>query len=89
MTVLEVKPGSGKTGATRKVLVSATAVNASDRDLWGYSAASVLFATAFGVVVDGVAAGGVIRHRNWRREEKPYLYQLMLRVPAASWFRTG
>jgi hypothetical protein len=40
-------------GAVRKLLVPATAVNALVGSL-GYSAANVLFANAFGVLVDGV-----------------------------------
>ena len=70
------------TKATRwELLVSATAVRGLVGSL-GYSAASVLFATAYGVLVDGVLMevesateselGGV-----------PYVYRLVLRVPTA------
>jgi hypothetical protein len=64
-----------------ELMVSATAVNALVGSL-GYSAASVLFATAFGVLIDGVLMevesateselGGV-----------PYVYRLVLRAPLA------
>ena len=67
--------------AKSELMVSATAVNALVGSL-GYSAASVLFATAFGVLIDGVLmevesateseAGGV-----------PYVYRLVLRAPLA------
>ena len=69
------------TVAKRELMVSATAVNALVGSL-GYSAASVLFATAFGVLVDGVLmevesateseVGGVA-----------YVYRLVLREPLA------
>ena len=68
-------------GTTRTMLVSATAVNGLVGSM-GYSAASVLFANAFGVLVDGVLMevesvtetelGGV-----------PYIYRVALREPAA------
>jgi hypothetical protein len=67
--------------AKSELMVSATAVNALVGSL-GYSAASVLFATAFGVLIDGVLmeieaateseVGGV-----------PYVYRLLLRSPMA------
>jgi hypothetical protein len=67
--------------ATTELMVSATAVNALVGSL-GYLAANVLFATAFGVVIDGVLmeiesaseseAGGTT-----------YVYRLMLRAPLA------
>ena len=72
---------AGSKDAARTLLVSATAVEAVVGSL-GYSAADVLFAVAYGVVVDGVVmevlsvteseVGGVV-----------YLYRLGLRVPAA------
>jgi hypothetical protein len=68
-------------GTTRTMLVSANAVNAMVGST-GFSAASVLFANAFGVLVDGVLMevesvtetelGGV-----------PYIYRVALREPAA------
>jgi hypothetical protein len=67
--------------ARSELMVSATAVNALVGSL-GYSAASVLFATASGVLIDGVLmevesateseVGGV-----------PYVYRLVLRAPLA------
>ena len=67
--------------AKSELLVSASAVNALVGSL-GYSAASVLFATAFGVLIDGVLmeveaataseVGGA-----------PYVYRLVLRAPLA------
>ena len=74
--VLERGSASGRT-----MLVSANAVNGLVGSM-GYSAASVLFADAFGVLVDGVLMevesvtetelGGV-----------PYIYRVALREPAA------
>jgi hypothetical protein len=64
-----------------ELLVSATAVEALVGSL-GYSAATVLFAEAFGVLVDGVlmtvesATGSEIGGT-------PYVYRLMLRAPVA------
>ena len=73
--------GVGKP-AKWELMVSATAVNAVVGSL-AYGAASVLFATAFGVLIDGVLmevesateseAGGVA-----------YVYQLVLRAPLAA-----
>jgi hypothetical protein len=64
-----------------ELMISATAVNAVVGSL-AYSAASVLFGTAFGVLVDGVLmevesateseVGGV-----------PYVYRLVVRAPLA------
>jgi hypothetical protein len=64
-----------------ELMVSATAVNAVVGSL-GYSAASVLFATAFGVLIDGVLmeveamteseVGGV-----------PYVYRVLVKEPLA------
>jgi hypothetical protein len=64
-----------------ELMVSAAAVNALVGST-GYSAASVLFATAFGVLIDGVLmevesateseVGGV-----------PYVYRLVLQAPVA------
>ena len=72
----------GTKGTRWELLVSATAVRRLVGSL-GYSAASVLFATAYGVLVDGVLMevesateselGGVA-----------YVYRLVLRVPTAA-----
>ena len=75
-----VATAQGK-AAKWELMVSATAVNAVVGSL-GYSAASVLFADAFGVLVDGVlmevesvtesAVGGA-----------PYLYRVVVKEPLA------
>jgi hypothetical protein len=72
---------AGKTPGSEQLLVSATAVNAIVGSL-GYSAARVLFAGAFGIVLDGVLLqveavaeseiNGIV-----------YLYRLTLRLPTA------
>jgi hypothetical protein len=65
--------------AKRELMVSATAVNAVVGSL-GYSAASVLFATAFGVLVDGV----LMEVESATESEvggAPYVYRLVLREP--------
>ena len=67
--------------ARREVLVSATAVEALVGSL-GYSAAAVLFATAFGVLVDG-ALMTVESVTDSQAFGKPYLYHLWLREPVA------
>jgi len=67
--------------ARREVLVSATAVEALVGSL-GYSAAAVLFATAFGVLVDGVLMT-VESVTDSEVFGKPYLYHLWLREPVA------
>ncbi len=62
-------------------MVSATAVNALVGSL-GYSAANVLFATAFGVLIDGV----LMEIESASESEvsgTPYLYRLDLRAPLA------
>jgi hypothetical protein len=74
-TVAEGKP------AKRELMVSATAVNALVGSL-RYSAASVLFATAFGVLVDGV----LMEVESATESEvggAPYVYRLMLQEPLA------
>jgi hypothetical protein len=64
-----------------ELMVSATAVNALVGSL-GYSAASVLFATAFGVLIDGV----LMEIESATESEvlgTPYVYRLVLRAPVA------
>jgi hypothetical protein len=68
-------------GALRKLLVSATAVNALVGSL-GYSAASVLFADAFGVLVDGVLMA-VVEADESESGGTPYVYRLVLREPVS------
>ena len=66
-------------GATWELMVSATAVNALVGSL-GYSAASILFATAFGVLIDGV----LMEVESATESEvggAPYVYRLVLRAP--------
>ncbi len=68
----------GKT-AKWELIVSATAVNAVVGSL-GYSAASVLFANAFGVLVDGV----LMEVESATESEvggAPYVYRLVVRAP--------
>jgi hypothetical protein len=62
-----------------ELMVSATAVNALVGSL-GYSAASVLFATAFGVLIDG-ALMEVISATESEVFGTPYVYRLVLRAP--------
>jgi hypothetical protein len=62
-----------------ELMVSATAVNGVVGSL-GYSAASVLFATAFGVLIDDV----LMEVESATESEvggAPYVYRLMLRAP--------
>ena len=64
-----------------ELMVSATAVNALVGSL-GYSAASVLFAVAFGVLIDGV----LMEVESARESEvggAPYVYRVVLRAPLA------
>jgi hypothetical protein len=66
--------------ATRwELMVSATAVQKVVGSL-GYSAASVLFATAFGVLIDGVLME-VISATEAEVFGAPYVYRLVLRAP--------
>jgi hypothetical protein len=66
--------------ATRwELMVSATAVQKVVGSL-GYSAASVLFATAFGVLIDGVLTE-VISATESEVFGAPYVYRLVLRAP--------
>jgi hypothetical protein len=68
--------------ATRwELMVSATAVQKLVGSL-GYSAASVLFATAFGVLIDGVLME-VISATEAEVFGAPYVYRLVLRAPVA------
>jgi hypothetical protein len=64
-----------------ELMVSATAVQALVGSL-GYSSASVLFATAFGVLIDGV----LMEVESATESEvygAPYVYRLVLRAPVA------
>jgi phage-related minor tail protein len=67
--------------ARRELMVSASAVNALVGSL-GYSAASVLFATAFGVLIDGVlmAVESVTESEVFGT---PYVYRLVIDAPVA------
>jgi hypothetical protein len=66
--------------ATRwELMVSATAVQKVVGSL-GYSAASVLFATAFGVVINGVLME-VVSATESEVFGTPYVYRLVLRAP--------
>jgi hypothetical protein len=68
--------------ATRwELMVSATAVQKLVGSL-GYSAASVLFATAFGVLIDGVLME-VISATEAEVFGTPYVYRLVLEAPLA------
>ena len=64
-----------------ELMVSATAVQRVVGSL-GYSAASVLFATAFGVLIDGVLME-VISATESEVFGAPYVYRLVLRAPVA------
>ena len=66
-------------GTTRTMLVSATAVNGLVGSM-GYSAASVLFGDAFGVLVDGVLME-VESVAETELGGAAYIYRLMLREP--------
>jgi hypothetical protein len=81
VAIFAAKAGNDKTGVTRRLVVSATAVNGMVGSL-GYSSASVLFATAFGVVVDGVTLE-VLSAVEYEIGGVPYAYQLTLRVPVS------
>jgi hypothetical protein len=68
-------------GAKWELMVSAAAMNALVGSL-GYSAASVLFAVAFGVLIDGV----LMEVESATESEvggAPYVYRLVLRAPLA------
>ena len=62
-----------------ELMVSATAVQRVVGSL-GYSAASVLFATAFGVLIDGVLME-VVSATESEVFGAPYVYRLVLRAP--------
>jgi hypothetical protein len=64
-----------------ELMVSATAVQKLVGSL-GYSAASVLFATAFGVVIDGVLME-VVSATESEVFGTPYVYRLVLQAPLA------
>jgi hypothetical protein len=63
------------------MLVSASAVNGIVRSL-GYSAASVLFAVAYGVLVDEVLLE-VVSAAESEMNGVPYAYRLTLKMPVA------
>jgi hypothetical protein len=67
--------------ATWELMVSATAVQKVVGSL-GYSAASVLFATTFGVLIDGVLME-VISATESELFGAPYVYRLVLRAPVS------
>jgi hypothetical protein len=64
-----------------ELMVSATAVNGLVGSL-SYSSASVLFAVAFGVLIDGVLMG-VESATESEVGGSPYVYRLVLREPLA------
>ena len=64
-----------------ELVVSATAVETVVGSL-GYSAANVLFATAFGVLVDGVLME-IVSATESEASGTPYVYRLVLRAPVA------
>ena len=64
-----------------ELMVSATSVNALVGAL-GYSAASVLFGTAFGVLIDGVLME-IISATESEVFGTPYVYRLVLSAPIA------
>ncbi len=72
--------GSGK--EDWELLVSATAVQALVGSL-GYSAASALFSTAFGVLIDGVLLT-IVSATESEALGQPYVYRLWLREPVAN-----
>jgi len=77
VVVRAVSSGKG----TRELLVSATAVSAVVGSL-GSSSASVLFATAFGVLLDEVLLE-VVSATELEVGGVPYVYRVTVRVPAA------
>jgi len=64
-----------------ELMVSATAVQTLVGSL-GYAAASVLFATAFGVLIDGVLME-VVSATESEVAGVPYVYRLVLQAPVA------
>jgi hypothetical protein len=64
-----------------ELMISATAVQGLVGSL-GYSAASVLFATAFGVLIDGVLME-VVSATESEMFGTPYVYRLVLQAPLA------
>lgn len=68
-------------GASWELLVSATAVSGVVGSL-GYSAASVLFAVAYGVELDGVLME-IVSATESEVGGVPYVYRLWLREPAS------
>ncbi len=73
--------GSAGKAAKRELMISATAVDVLVGSM-GYAAASVLFETAFGVLVDGV----LMEIESATESEvsgSVYVYRLLLRIPLA------
>ena len=64
-----------------ELMISATAVNGLAGSL-GYSAASVLFGTAFGVLIDGVLME-IVSATSSDAFGTPYVYRLVLSAPVA------
>jgi hypothetical protein len=64
-----------------ELMISATAVNGLVGSL-GYSAASVLFGTAFGVLIDGVLME-IVSATGSDAFGTPYVYRLVLSAPVA------
>ena len=81
VVLLAASKGKAGASATRALLVSATVVNRLVGSL-GFSAASVLFARAYGVLVDDVLLE-VVAVTEQETGGVPYLYRVTLRVPAA------
>jgi hypothetical protein len=71
----------GSKAARWELMISASAVEALTGSL-GYSAASVLFATAFGVLIDGVLME-VVSATQSEIFGTPYVYRLILAAPVA------
>ncbi len=72
--------GEGK-AAKWELMVSATPVNELVGSM-GYAAASVLFATAFGVVIDGVLME-IVSAAESEAGGSAYVYRLVVRAPLA------
>jgi hypothetical protein len=81
---VELKPVvllATKANGQREMLISASTVGAVVGSL-GYSAASVLFGVAYGVLVDEVLME-VVSATEMEMNGAPYVYRVILRAPAA------
>jgi hypothetical protein len=77
--VIYGESAKGANAGTRDMLVSASAVSGIVGSL-GYSAAGVLFAVAYGVLVDGVLME-VVSAGESEVGGVPYVYRLVLKMP--------